>query len=332
VYTGYLRIHFASDNFIVGPGFALQWSGGGIDSDLCALCAAGKYKIGPGNAVCTDCMSNQYSTEVGAISNTCQACPANSVSASASTLCNCNAGWTGLNEGGQCVQCAAGKYKVQTGNSACAHCTAGKYSSGVGAQAENNCLVCQLGRSTGGLDARAECVACIPGKYADDWGSVECKLCSPGKYITLSGFTYPCHPCGENTYSSVWGADVSSVREPCPANTFSPHGSKEQTDCKCGAGWTGSAGSCTACVAGKYKIASGDGACMHCLAGQYATEVGATSNVCQSCPSNSDAAEASGSAAACTCNAGFSGVRGELCHSVLLQNTEQHDELLYRLP
>jgi len=132
--TWHLRIHFISDKMIVEESFTLGWSVGGIESGLCALCVAGKYKIGPGNAVCTDCMSNQYSMEVGAVTNTCQACPANSVSPSASALCNCNAGWTGLNEGGQCVQCDAGKYKVQTGNSACVSCIAGKYSSGVNSE------------------------------------------------------------------------------------------------------------------------------------------------------------------------------------------------------
>jgi len=37
------------------------------------------------------------------------------------------------------------------------------------------------------------------------------------------------------------------------------------------------------------------------------------SDVCLGCPSNSDSAEASDSPADCIYNAGFSGVRGELC-------------------
>jgi len=85
--TGYLQISFTSDASFVDNGFALQWS---VDTSGCAispchLCVAGKYKINTGNAECTDCKSNQYCSEVGAITNVCQACPANSDSASAST-------------------------------------------------------------------------------------------------------------------------------------------------------------------------------------------------------------------------------------------------------
>ena len=181
-----------------------------------------------------------------------------------------------------------------------------QYSTAVGAI--STCQSCPANSvSPAGSKEQADC-KCGAGS-AGSAGS--CTTCVAGKYKIASG-DGACMLCLADQYSTAVGA-ISNTCQPCPANSVSPAGSNEQTDCKCGAGSTGSAGSCTACVAGKYKIASGDGACMHCLAGQYATAVGATSNVCQSCPSNSDAAEASGSAAACICNAGFLGVRGELC-------------------
>jgi len=281
--TGYLRIQFKSNHLTKYTGFALQWSVGGseFDSSLCALCAAGKYKIDPSNALCTDCMSNQFSTEVGATTDTCQACLANSVSLPGSNVCDCNAGWTRSDEGGPCVQCAAGKYKVETGNSACVHCIAGKYSSRVGATVEyDNCLNCRPGKSTLGLDARTdltECVECIPGKYATNYGNAECALCSPGKYIWLSGYSRTCYNCLANQYSPAWGADAADVCQTCPANTASPAGSNDQTDCKCQAGWTESTGSCVQCGAGKYKNVVGDAACVDCVAGTYSTKLGANS-------------------------------------------------------
>ena len=44
----------------------------------------------------------------------------------------CNAGYTGP-DGGACVACAAGKYKIATGSAACIECAAGTYSTSTGA-------------------------------------------------------------------------------------------------------------------------------------------------------------------------------------------------------
>jgi len=41
---------------------------------------------------------------------------------------------------------------------------------------------------------------------------------------------------------------------------------------------------CTECEAGKYKIATANAACTNCLAGSYSMAVGATSHMCQGCP------------------------------------------------
>jgi len=46
---------------------------------------------------------------------------------------------------------------------------------------------------------------------------------------------------------------------------------------------------------------------------QYSTVVGATSNVCQSCPLESTSAEASGEKTDCVCNSGSTGPDGETC-------------------
>jgi len=263
-------------------GFAIQWSvaGSQTNDNPRALCATGKYKIDSGNGICTNCMSNQYSVQVGATTNTCQNCPENTIPRSDSALCICKAGWTVPNEGGPYVQCAVGKYKVEAGNSACVHCIAGKYSSGTGVQFENKCLECGVGKSTQGLDAQTTCVDCIVDKYAVMFASAECAPCIPGTYNKNVG-SMRCVACVANTYSPIWEATLFSDCQNCPIGTSSPAGSTEQTHCICSAGWTRSTGSCVQCVDGKYKNVMGDAACVHCLAGTYSANLGAHS--CQVC-------------------------------------------------
>ena len=137
-----------------------------------------------------------------------------------------------------------------------------------------------------------------------------CSVCSPGKFSATSGLS-ECSLCASGKYQAGKG---SIVCDACPSNSNAPEASDERRDCKCNTGWTGPDGEhCTQCEAGKYKIASGDAACSECSAGQYSTAVGATSDVCQGCPSNSNAPEASDEEVDCTCNAGSSGADGQNC-------------------
>ncbi len=81
----------------------------------------------------------------------------------------------------------------------------------------------------------------------------------------------------------------------CPSNSSSPAGSASLTSCTCNAGWTGPlGGTCTACVAGKYKASTG-------------------SVACSACPSNSSSPVGSSALSSCTCNTGFSGPAGGTC-------------------
>ena len=174
----------------------------GPDGGTCALCVAGKYKISTGSVTCTNCLVNQFSITVGATSNVCQGCTANSQSpagSGVSTSCICNAGAQGP-DGGTCALCVAGKYKISAGSVTC-----------------TNCLV--------------------------------------------------------NQFSITVGA-TSNVCQGCVTNSQSPAGSGVSTSCICNAGAEGpDGGSCALCVAGKYKISTGNAACTNCLAGQYSTAV-----------------------------------------------------------
>ena len=151
---------------------------------------------------------------------------------------------------------------------------------------------------------------CAPG-----WAGNEkepCTKCEAGKYKIASGDA-ACSKCSAGQYSTVVGA-TSDVCHGCPSNSNAPEASDEEVDCTCNAGSSGADGkNCAQCEAGKYKIASGDAACSKCSAGQYSTAVGATSDVCHGCPSNSNAPEASDEEVDCTCNAGWTGPDGSPC-------------------
>ncbi|KAJ1465804.1 hypothetical protein T484DRAFT_1591497, partial [Baffinella frigidus] len=119
----------------------------------------------------------------------------------------------------------------------------------------------------------------------------------------------------------------------CPANTDSVAGSDEVTDCKCNAGFTGNDGvACVACIAGTYKISSGNAVCTPCAAEKYSGVVGAVAEstcvncpdntfssataetTCSSCPINTFSSTGSGNVTDCRCNAGYTaGTDGMEC-------------------
>ena len=218
----------------------------------------------------------------------------------------------------------AGKYKIATGDALCTNCVAGQYSVALGATS-NVCQACQSDSyATEASDSQTDCT-CNSGYTGDNGGS--CNACVAGKYKIATGDAL-CTNCVAGQYS-VTIAAISDVCQTCPANSGAAAASNNLMDCTCNAGWTGpdGKGPCVQCVAGKYKIATGDAACINCLAGQYSTAVGAVSNVCQSCLPNSDTAEASDGQTDCTCNARFSGISGGCVHCVLLESLKQHDDL-----
>ena len=83
----------------------------GYTGALCVACAAGKYKLLPGEGQCS-------------------LCPAESFSLAASRAradCKCNAGFTGP-DGGTCAACSQGKYKESAGAADCVPCPDGAVS------------------------------------------------------------------------------------------------------------------------------------------------------------------------------------------------------------
>ena len=295
----------SNTNCQCNPGFT------GLNGGSCTQCVAGKFKIEPGDAPCSMCSVGQYSTLVGAASDVCIACTANSDAPEASdeqTDCICNAGSTGI-DGGVCSECVAGKYKIATGDALCTNCAAGQYSTSIGAT-YNTCQECTANTNAPeASDEQTDCI-CNAGLTGPNGGI--CTLCIAGKFKIATGDA-PCSNCNVGYYSTAVGSAFDVCQE-CTVNSNAPPGSDERTDCICNAGSTGMDGDlCFECAAGTFKIVTGDDECTNCAVGQYSTSVGATADVCQSCTPRSNAPEASDEETDCICNAGSTGPNGGVC-------------------
>jgi len=293
-------------NCTCNPGFT------GPDGESCRICVAGKFKAARGTAECSQCAAGKYSTAVGAGSDVCQACQADSMSPISSAQvsdCVCNPVFTGFN-GGTCVQCVAGKYKIEPGDAACTNCLSGQYSTAIGA-ITNVCQNCPTNSDAlSGSDAKTDCT-CDPGSTGAD--GVVCVNCVPGTYKIQRG-SATCTKCVSGQYSTAVGA-TSNVCQECLADSNSPESSNQAVDCTCNSGFTGpDGGMCSECVVGKYKIDSGDTQCTNCPERTFSAVLGAnTSAVCQTCSGNFNTAAGSVSQSDCICDAGSSGPNGGTC-------------------
>jgi len=173
-----------------------------------------------------------------------------------------------------------------------------------------------------GASGASSCINCTRGSFSNEGSSI-CTPCEAGKYASDAVAAERCNICPADSNSVISSShisecicitgvlsDINGVWQcvSCPDNSV-----VSGLRCECIAGWTWSDTICTACVAGTYKIALGTAACTDCLAGQYSAEVGAASDVCQTCPTHSDAPAASNSLTACVCNTGSTGPDGGQC-------------------
>ena len=294
-------------------------------SSVCSGCSIGKYKVAPGPAACTNCAVDKYSTAVAATAEaTCVGCPSNTVSAVGSgylTACTCNTGYTGA-DGNACGACTVGQWKNVTGAAACTDCGRGTYSGLTAAKTALTCATCPADSYTqlAGNDVLEDC-QCNAGYTGPNGGY--CAACPAGKYKMTPG-SHECTSCLPDTYSTAVASTTGATCLACPTSSQAPESSSAKAACICNMGYTGPGGSaangvtaCEACVAGKYKTATGPATCTNCLADQYSTVVAATSNTCQSCSANMQAPEASNEAVDCKCNKGYTGADGATCTACL---------------
>ena len=122
-------------------------------------------------------------------------------------------------EGGDCTDCAEGKYS-SFGAASCTFCQPGKFSMSAGSSSCSSCpsgkisnadftdCVCAPGSQSDSSDGCEECAAgkasatassdacesCRPGTYVESTGSSSCANCAAGKYMRSSGAT-SCADC-----------------------------------------------------------------------------------------------------------------------------------------
>ena len=312
------------------------YHGDPFSAEGCQVCAAGKFKNSAGSAACTNCGSNEYSSEG---SSACTACHGNSqtlpVTGSHYNVevhdCLCNAGYTkevdstGAEPVVSCTACAAGKFKdvvdVKGSEAACSDCARGSYQNSVG---KSSCTPCSDQYETTANEASTAESACVcdKGYYPQDQSGVtSCQLCAAGsvKSAIGDGECTDCsqHPYGEDYYANK--ADPDAANHACTSctltlgETVQDYGivvtpaSDTIADCVCPQGQQtvgGASGHCESCPTGKFKNTDEDNPCSECASGKYFDSTGAIS--CKDCKGNSQTAGlGSSSTDQCLCNPGY---------------------------
>jgi hypothetical protein len=318
-------------------------------SATCTLCEAGTYSSTNGAITCVPCPAGRYRIETGGWNlNSCTECyyakylPTTGSTAEAACI-PCPVGTQGVLWGqssiASCTLCVVGKYRESFESPVCSDCPGGTASTVIGSTALLNCVSCPAGQYTNGVGI-VTCDLCYPGTYSatvaatsyltcldcptnpdqDMWGSSTCYIppCNAGTYQATTGSSV-CTDCGSGTYSATVGATTAATCLACPVDQTSPTGSSSSSYCyypDCNAGYTGTPGACSTCVAGTYKIDTGSALCTVCVSGKYSIAPAATSiTTCVACPVNSNSPSPSSALAACTCNLGYTGLNGDVCTS-----------------
>ena len=147
------------------------------------LCASGTTIVTPcppgsscAGGVATPCAAGTWSAG-GIISNSCNACPAGTYTAS-----------TGTTSLAGCFACALGRYSA-AGASTCSLCQPGTYASASGSTA---CTPCPAGTSSAasGATTAAACAACALNFFASSAGAATCAACPSGGITQATGATF----------------------------------------------------------------------------------------------------------------------------------------------
>ncbi len=207
----------------------------------------------------------------------CQPCPAGSYCPDGINTYLCPPGkYSNVTGSVACLNCAAGSYQDQPGQTSCIACEAGTFSNITGA---TSCTPCPAG-TYNDLTGQTECQSCPAGKFSNVSGATSCTPCPAGSYNDLTGQT-ECQSCPAGTFNNTLGAIACHS---CPAGTYNDL--TGQTECQsCPAGTfnnTVGAIACQSCPAGTYNDLTGQTECQSCPAGKFSNVSGATS--CTPCP------------------------------------------------
>ena len=205
---------------VCAPGFT-------FDGSNCIACADGYVKALVGDHACSVCAAGKYT-----VAETCVDCPIFSTSPEASSTigsCQCQAGFTGEN-GGTCLPCSSGTYKVSLGPSACIACDPGTYQDAIAPYTTDACVACP--ENTTSPSASSSISAC---------------QCQAGFLMSEDPSVLTCHPCAEAYYCPDKTTQIA-----CSTGATSPLASDHAHDCTCTPGFVGSANNCTRCPVNFY--------------------------------------------------------------------------------
>ena len=289
---------------------------GAIDGE-CRACEAGKYKALTGSASCTACGAGKYGDGTGRTS--CTACPSNSYSSAGSTNltnCTCNPGFSG---GSQWVQAVTAFSSDQSGfadgwgviellGEPNVYPAYGDINGAWGPETEASVLTEYLELTF----ATSVVVSAV--EVYETFGAGSCvkiQLLNPsGAFDTV--WEGPKTPQGTFTTAQIFAPQLQ-------LRAYNTHTIRLEFDTTGNIDWyeidavkliggTHTAcGTCTACVAGKYKELTGSAACTACGVGKYGVATGQTAEAsCMACGAGKYRMATGGSAeASCTaCGAG----------------------------
>jgi len=210
----------------------------GLDGGACTEWVAGKHKIAPRNAACSNCLAGQYSTDVGATSDVCQQCPPNSKAPEASEEvvdCSCKVGSSGQ-DGGVCTKCVANSFKADSGDANCISCPANSNS-------PEGTAMCKCNAGFSGLNTNSMCTECVSGKS----NAIVVNASCPNLHMqygvmgdsarvagqALSG-SESCHACEISYYSIVRAVTSETSCKSCLLNEMTVSvSSASPDDCDC---------------------------------------------------------------------------------------------------
>ena len=291
----------ASNSFVCREGYY----GTSPATTGCTACSLNFYKAGAGNVqACTPCPEGGTTVAQASVSAANCTCPANTELASTDggvDKCECLAGYGGF--GGACTACGLGTYKTSTGSGVCDSCPAGGTTVSTGS---TNATQCFCPANSELSSDGSECV-CSAG-YAGQDGS--CTPCPAGSYKEAAGDATSCTPCPNGATTSGTG---KTSWEDCesPANTVRDSASNSFV---CREGYYGTSPAttgCTACSLNFYKAGAGNvQACTPCPEGGTTVAQASVSAANCTCPANTELASTDGGVDKCECLAGYGGFGG----------------------
>ncbi|MCH2643127.1 MAG: hypothetical protein MKZ52_03550, partial [Candidatus Thalassarchaeum sp.] len=168
--------------------------------------------------------------------------------------------------------CATGTWQNQTGQTGCMNASVGHYVDTNGSSSQTPCAAGTWNNMTG----QSSCTPASPGYYVDTNGSNTQSECLPGTWNNMTGQA-SCTNASAGHYVETNG---STFETPCDAGTYNPsNGSNSSADCgdvPAGSFSEPGASAPTPCSIGTWQDQAGQSSCMNASVGHYVDTNGST--------------------------------------------------------